>query len=144
MQARSRSLFEGQLIGPALRDSVRKLDPRTLARNPVMFLVEITAVVTLIFALTRDAATQQSFDLAISAWLWFTVLFANFAEAIAEGRGKAQADFLRKSKSETSARRLVGTKEEVVQAPELRRGDRIVITAGELIAADGDVVEGAG
>ena len=118
-------------------------------RNPVMFVVEVGALVSIFFAF-RDAHNgQASFDLAISAWLWFTVLFANFAEAMAEGRGKAQAEFLRRTKTETMARRLIATgagqapREERVSAALLRRGDRVVAEANELIATDGEIVEGA-
>ncbi|HEY8322525.1 MAG TPA: potassium-transporting ATPase subunit KdpB, partial [Candidatus Baltobacteraceae bacterium] len=130
----------------AVRDAFAKLDPRVQARNPVMFVVEIGAVATS-YLLVRHAIGHDpnaGFDFAIAAWLWFTVLFANFAEAVAEGRGKAQADFLRRTKSHTIARRLRpdGTIENVA-ASGLRKGDRIAIEAGELIAADGDVVEGA-
>jgi K+-transporting ATPase ATPase B chain len=108
-----------------------------------MFVVEVGALVSLLFAL-RDARNgQASFDLAISAWLWFTVLFANFAEALAEGRGKAQAEYLRRTKSDTLARRLAGGREERVSATQLRRGDRIVAEANDLIATDGEIVEGA-
>jgi K+-transporting ATPase ATPase B chain len=144
MAARSRSLFDRALLGPAVRDSFVKLDPRVQARNPVMFVVEAGAVVCTLFALRDVGNGHAPFDLAIAAWLWFTVIFANFAEAVAEGRGKAQADFLRRTKSDTSARRLKadGTIE-VVPATDLRRGDRVVVEANEAIATDGEIVEGA-
>ncbi|HEY0799149.1 MAG TPA: potassium-transporting ATPase subunit KdpB [Candidatus Baltobacteraceae bacterium] len=141
----SRSLFDREIIGRALVDSFIKLDPRWQVRNPVMFVVEIGAAVTLLFFL-HDVATHAStagFEFAISAWLWFTVLFANLAEAVAEGRGKAQAEFLRRTKSDTTARRIVNGKETVVSASALRKGDIIRVDSGDLIAGDGDVVEGA-
>jgi K+-transporting ATPase ATPase B chain len=146
VSTRSRSLFERSLVVPAIKDSFGKLDPRIQAKNPVMFIVEVGALVALGFAV-RDFAQgngNAGFDIAISLWLWFTVLFANFAEAIAEGRGKAQADFLRRTKSDTYANRLNadGTIENVV-ATMLRRGDRVVVTVNELIPADGEIVEGA-
>jgi K+-transporting ATPase ATPase B chain len=146
---RARSLLDPEILWPAVRDSFVKLDPRVQLRNPVMFIVEVGALVSIFFAF-RDARNgQASFDLAISAWLWFTVLFANFAEAMAEGRGKAQADFLRRTKTETTARRLVSSgagqaeREELISAAQLRRGDRVVAEVNDLIATDGEIVEGA-
>jgi K+-transporting ATPase ATPase B chain len=141
----ARSLFDREIISRALIDSITKLDPRWQARNPVMFVVEVGAAVTLLFFL-RDVVTHgkdAGFEFAISAWLWFTVIFANLAEAVAEGRGKAQAEFLRRTKTDTTARRIVNGKETTVNAAALRKGDLIRIDAGELIAGDGDVVEGA-
>jgi len=144
MAARSRSLLDRELLVPAIRDSFVKLDPRVQAKNPVMFIVEAGAVVCSLWTLRDLSDGRAGFDLAIAAWLWFTVLFANFAEALAEGRGKAQADFLRRTKSDTSARRIgAAGVEELVPATALRRGDRVVVTAGELIATDGEIVEGA-
>lgn len=133
----------GGLLDPAqlarsLPEAFRKLDPRTLWRNPVMFIVEVGAVWTTVLAVLDPSV----FGWLIVAWLWLTVLFANLAEAVAEGRGKAQADSLRKAKTDVVARRLAGTAEERVPAPELRRGDRVVVEAGEIIPGDGDVVEG--
>jgi potassium-transporting ATPase ATP-binding subunit len=143
MVSRSRSLFDRSIFLPAIRESFVKLDPRVQMRNPVMFIVEVGALVSIFYAF-RDARNgQASFDLAISAWLWFTVLFANFAEAIAEGRGKAQAEYLRRTKTDTIARRLVNGREERVPATQLRRGDRVVAEANDLIATDGEIVEGA-
>ncbi|HEY3674878.1 MAG TPA: potassium-transporting ATPase subunit KdpB [Candidatus Tumulicola sp.] len=143
---RERSLFDRAIITRAVLESLKKLDPRWQARNPVMFVVEVAALVTLLFYV-RDLASHNGsagFDFAISAWLWFTVLFANFAEAVAEGRGKAQADYLRKTKSDSIARLLRddGT-EECVPSTVLHKGDRFVVEAGEVIAADGEVLEGA-
>ncbi|MFI6313347.1 potassium-transporting ATPase subunit KdpB [Nocardia fusca] len=137
-------LLDPQLLLASLPQAVRKLDPRTLWRNPVMFIVEVGAVWATVLAI----AEPSFFAWAIVAWLWLTVVFANLAEAVAEGRGKAQADTLRKAKADTVARRLpdwspgaTGT-EEPVPAPELRRGDHVVVEAGQVIPGDGDVVEG--
>jgi K+-transporting ATPase ATPase B chain len=141
----ARSLFDREILSRALIDSITKLDPRWQARNPVMFVVEVGAAVTLLF-FARDIFTHgkdAGFEFAISAWLWFTVIFANLAEAVAEGRGKAQAEFLRRTKTDTTARRIVNGKETIVNAAALRKGDLIRIDAGELIAGDGDVIEGA-
>jgi K+-transporting ATPase ATPase B chain len=142
---RQRSLFDRAILGPATIDSFRKLDPRVQVRNPVMFICEVGALVTLIFAI-RDmfaANGEAGFDLAISLWLWFTVVFANFAEAVAEGRGKAQAEFLRRTKTDATANRVVDGRIETVVAALLRKGDRVRVEAGELIPADGEIVAGA-
>jgi K+-transporting ATPase ATPase B chain len=142
---KARPLFERRIVVRALRDSFAKLNPRSQARNPVMFVVEVGAAVTAYFFI-RDLVQHHSagFDFAISVWLWFTVLFANFAEAMAEGRGKAQADALRRTKTETTARKLV-TETQIVTVPatSLRRGDVVRIEAGEIVPADGDVISGA-
>ena len=121
---KARSLFDRAILTRAIVDSFLKLDPRWQFRNPVMFVCEIGALVTLGFFF-RDLRTHgpAGFDFAISIWLWFTVLFANFAEAVAEGRGKAQADFLRRTKTDTKARRIVDGREEIVSSTELRKGD---------------------
>ncbi len=141
---KTRSLFDRKILAVATLDSFRKLDPRWQFRNPVMFVCEVGALVTLLFFF-RDLRTHgpARFDLAISVWLWFTVLFANFAEAVAEGRGKAQADYLRRTKTETKARRVVDGREEIVSATLLHKGDVVRIAAGELIPVDGDVIHGA-
>jgi K+-transporting ATPase ATPase B chain len=149
-KAQSLSLFDSSILGRATADSFRKLAPRHVAKNPVMFVVEIGSVLTtLIFA--RDLLQRSStgaplwFTGAVSVWLWFTVIFANFAEAVAEGRGKAQADTLRKMRKETTARRLLaGTsgKEETVPSSLLRKGDRVVVDAGQLVPGDGEIIEG--
>ncbi|MBT2489831.1 potassium-transporting ATPase subunit KdpB [Streptomyces sp. ISL-96] len=132
-------LFDpGQLI-KSLPDAFRKLDPRVMVKSPVMFVVEVGSVLTTAFALTEPG---DWFGWTITAWLWLTVVFANLAEAVAEGRGKAQADTLRKAKTDTVARRLIGTDEERVPGAELRVGDLVVCEAGDLIPGDGDVVEG--
>ena len=139
-----RSLFDRSLVRRALRDACLKLDPRQVARNPVMFVVEVGSALTTYF-FARSLVTGASDALFVGQlclWLWFTVLFANFAEAMAEGRGKAQADSLRKSRSDVVARRVLGGVEERVPAPQLKKGDVFVCEAGETIAADGDIVEG--
>ena len=137
-------LFEPSIVKRATKEAFVKLDPRTVAKNPVMFVVEVGSVVTS-YLWIRGLLTHAPdtlFDGQVCAWLWFTVLFANFAEAMAEGRGKAQADSLRKARTDTSARKLVGGKEEIVSAPELRKDDLYVCEAGDFIAADGEVIEG--
>ncbi|MFG2910802.1 potassium-transporting ATPase subunit KdpB, partial [Kitasatospora sp. NPDC048286] len=136
----------GQLLR-ALPDALRKLDPRVLARNPVMFVVEVGSLLTTYSAIRHPGV----FAWLITVWLWLTVLFANLAEAVAEGRGKAQADTLRRARTEAVARRITGpwrpgltdVAEETVPAAELRLGDHVVVEAGEQIPGDGDVVEGA-
>ncbi len=132
---KARSLFDRAIIGRAIVDSFKKLDPRWQARNPVMFVVEVGSLVTTIFFI-RDLATHQGhagFDFAISAWLWFTVLFANFAEAVAEGRGKAQADYLRRTKSDTLAKKQ-DEHGNITEVPStlLRKGDIVQVDAGDL------------
>jgi len=142
----ARSLFDRTIVVRAVAESFVKLDPRWQLRNPVMFVVEVgAAVVTLFFFrdLFARAGHGAGFDLAIALWLWFTVVFANFAEAVAEGRGKAQADFLRRTKSDTQARKVVEGRTVMVNANELRKGDLIRVEPNEVIAGDGDVVEGA-
>ncbi|MGH8014123.1 MAG: potassium-transporting ATPase subunit KdpB [Candidatus Binataceae bacterium] len=138
------ALWDGGIVKSALADSIRKFDPRIQARNPVMFVVEVSALaVTLI--LIRDAlghGLAVGFELQIALWLWFTVGFANFAEAMAEGRGKAQADNLRKTRTETQARQLREDHEIMVPATSLRRDDVVLIKAGEVIPGDGEVIEG--
>ena len=139
------ALFEPKIVKRALGDALRKLDPRVMARNPVMFIVEIGSVFTTLLFL-KDITTAQVphvFNGLVAAWLWFTVLFANFAEAIAEGRGKAQADALRQTRSETLALVRLPSGETVERAStELTIGDLCVVDAGQLIPGDGDIVEG--
>ena len=127
----------------ALRDSLLKLNPRTLMKNPVIFVVEVGALITTVELLLPRHTTGAGFEIQITVWLWFTVLFANFAEAMAEGRGKAQADTLRKARAETVAKRVRqdGSIEEV-GGLKLRANDRVVVKAGEFIPGDGEVVEG--
>ncbi|MBD9385695.1 potassium-transporting ATPase subunit KdpB [Agrobacterium sp. AGB01] len=138
-------LFDPAIVLPAMRDAFIKLDPRQLVRNPVIFVTEVVAlVVTLLFL--RDLGynpSQATFSGQITAWLWFTVLFATFAESVAEGRGRAQADSLKKTKSELVARRLLSSgNTETVPATNLKVGDIVIVSAGELIPGDGDVIEG--
>src|SRR5690242_3005607 len=152
------SIFDPKIIRRAILDSFKKLDPRWQARNPVMFVVEIGSVITTIefvrFLFTQPSASlppgqllaETLFVLAVAIWLWFTVLFANFAEAMAEGRGKAQADTLRRARTTTMAKRLAshdrsGPVQEVA-APDLRKGDFVLVEAGDAIPGDGEVVEG--
>jgi K+-transporting ATPase ATPase B chain len=138
-------LWRGPIVKTALVESFKKLDPRHLAKNPVMFVVEVGSVVTTWFWIQglRTGSADAGFAGQITLWLWFTVLFANFAEAMAEGRGKAQAETLRKTKTETAAKRLDASgKTESVSAAELRKGDVIIVEAGDVIPADGEVVEG--
>jgi len=142
--SRSRPLFDPPIVKRAITDSLIKLNPRTMMKNPVMFVVEAGAVMTTILTV-RDVVSGTGvagFTFQITLWLWFTVLFANFAEAMAEGRGKAQADTLRKTKTETTARRMVGGRIETVSATLLRSGDIVIVEAGETIPGDGDVIEG--
>jgi K+-transporting ATPase ATPase B chain len=141
---RARPLFDPPIVKRAIGDSFVKLNPRLMMKNPVMFVVEVGAAMTTL-EVFKDLAMGQNigFTLQISIWLWFTVLFANFAEAMAEGRGKAQADTLRKTKTETMAKRLKnGKKYETVAATLLRRGDVVLVERGDIIPGDGDVIEG--
>ncbi|HEV2473893.1 MAG TPA: potassium-transporting ATPase subunit KdpB [Chthonomonadales bacterium] len=140
-----RALFEKEILKRACKDALRKLDPRIVARNPVMFVVEVGSAVTTYFSIRELSlrSPDRWFVLQVCMWLWFTVVFANFAEAMAEGRGKAQADALRKTRSEAQARKLVqGCKEELVPGATLRRGDCVVCEAGDTIPGDGEVIEG--
>ena len=137
------NLFNKKILIQATKDSFIKLNPVILIKNPVIFMVGIGSVLTTIAVISGIFSGNFSgFNLNIAIWLWFTVLFANFSEAIAEGRGKAQADSLRKSRVQTMARRLVGDKEETIAAPELRKGDVVICDAGDVIPSDGEVVEG--
>ena len=144
------SMFDKRIMGPALLESFKKLDPRELWRNPVMLCVEIASLITLvtfIMSLTGTNLEPAWFTGLVSVWLWLTVIFATFAEALAEGRGKARAASLRKSRTEVSAKRLkkpeFGSPFETVPAETLRKGDFILVEAPETIAGDGDVVAGA-
>ena len=142
--ARARPLFDPPIVKRAIGDSFRKLNPRTMMKNPVMFVVEVGAAMTTALVV-RDWVVGDHiwvFGLQITIWLWFTVLFANFAEAMAEGRGKAQADTLRKTKTETTARKITNGREQTVSATQLRAGDTVRVDAGETIPGDGDVIEG--
>jgi K+-transporting ATPase ATPase B chain len=144
-QIRKKSLADSAILSRAVADSFRKLNPRTMIKNPVMFVVEVGAVLTTIQLAWNAShhAGQFGFGLQITLWLWFTVLFANFAEAMAEGRGKAQADTLRKSRAETQAHRLRNDESiEIVVSSKLRSGDIVVVVAGDFIPGDGEVIEG--
>ncbi|CAO4136457.1 potassium-transporting ATPase subunit KdpB [Methylorubrum extorquens] len=146
MSRKTSSLFSAALVGPALLGSVRKLDPRAMIRNPVMFVVEVVAALTTVLFL-RDLVTGGSdlfFSGQIILWLWFTLIFANFAEALAEGRGKAQADSLRRTRTEMTAKRLTGRGRayETVSGTSLKVGDVVLVEAGDLIPSDGEVIEG--
>jgi len=132
-----------KMVGRAIRESFVKLDPRWMLRNPVMFVVEVGAVITTGYVVQQLLAQQSvSFTLQISIWLWLTVLFANFAEAMAEVRGRAQADTLRATRKDTPARRLRDGREETVSSRDLRRGDLVLVREGEIIPGDGEVIEG--
>ncbi|WP_346355605.1 potassium-transporting ATPase subunit KdpB [Azotosporobacter soli] len=142
---KKQSGFDSKMIGAAIVQSFVKLDPRVQFRNPVMFIVMIGSLVTtamLLRDLLQGGSTQVGFELQIAVWLWFTLLFANFAEALAEGRGKAQADALRKTRTETKAKRLKGDKVEWVDAASLKKGDIVLVEPGDIIPSDGEVIEG--
>src|SRR5580692_5264051 len=146
---RARPLFEPSIVRRAMVDSLRKLDPRHQVRNPVMFVVEVGSVLTTVLfvqALFGKGEAPPGFILAVSLWLWFTVVFANFAEAMAEGRGKAQAASLRKARKDIQAKRLPDAHREsattLVVASELRKGDHVLVVAGDQIPCDGEIVDG--
>jgi K+-transporting ATPase ATPase B chain len=142
---RARPLFDPEILGRALKESFVKLNPRIVAKNPVMFVVEVGAALTTVFVI-KDAvsgAGAMLFGVQIALWLWFTVLFANFAEAMAEARGKAQADNLRKTKSDTLAHKILPNgKVDMVLSSRLRSGDVVLVEAGNLIPGDGEVIDG--
>jgi len=142
MAKKNKAIWEWKIVRRALWDAVLKLNPHKMMGNPVMFVVEIGSVITTVLLFRGGGAFK--FNLQITFWLWFTVLFANFAEAMAEGRGKAQADTLRKARSETIANRLAGSNGQVEKIPssKLRTGDRVLVAAGEFIPSDGEIVEG--
>src|SRR5579863_5565359 len=138
MATRRQSIWDLKLVRSASWSSILKLNPRNMMGNPVMFVVEIGSVITTLL-LVLHPHEEFRFNLQITLWLWFTVLFANFAEAMAEGRGKAQAETLRKARSETMANRLLASGEtEEVASAKLRAGDMVVASAGELIPGDGE------
>ncbi|EFH80603.1 potassium-transporting ATPase subunit KdpB [Ktedonobacter racemifer] len=143
------SIFNGPILRRAMVDSLKKLDPRWQLKNPVMFVVEVGSVITTIEwvrLLLQGPVNEMWFTLGVAFWLWFTVIFANFAEAMAEGRGKAQADALRSTRTSMMAKRLKTSERQAgfteVQAPDLRKGDLVLVEAGEVIPGDGDVIEG--
>jgi len=146
LKKEGKGLFDGEILRRAAVDSFKKLDPRLMAKNPVMFVVEVGSVLTTVLFfrdLGKDTAAQNWFAGLVALWLWFTVLFANLAEAMAEGRGKAQADALRKARADTVAnvRRADGTIEQV-PSPQLQVGDECIIVAGELVPGDGEIIDG--
>lgn len=138
----SNPLFDRELMAPALRDAFFKFNPRVQIKNPVMFVSLIGAVLTTVYVVFRIGHGSKTFEFQIALWLWFTVYFANFAEALAEGRGKAQAASLRKSKTSTLARLLKGGSETKVSAADLKKGDTVVCETGDVIPGDGEVIEG--
>src|ERR1700746_2577024 len=142
MKPRKKAVWEWKIVRRAILDSILKLNPRKMMGNPVMFVVEIGSVIT--SALLFKGGTDFKFNIQITLWLCVTVLFPNFAEAMAEGRGKAQADTLRKARSETMANRLVGKEGRVEQIPssKLKPGDLVFCSAGAFIPSDGEIIEG--
>jgi len=142
MAKKKKAIWEWKIVRGAILDAFLKLNPRKMMGNPVMFVVEIGSVITTV--LLFQGGTAFKFNLQITLWLWFTVLFANFAEAMAEGRGKAQADTLRKARSETIANRLIGSNGNLERVPssKLRAGDLVFVSAGEFIPSDGEIIEG--
>src|SRR5882672_209691 len=142
MAQKAPSLFDWKLVQPALWDSVKKLSPGLMLKNPVMFVTMIGAVLTTV-AIFTAAIDQRGFILQLAIWLWFTVLFANFAEAIAEGRGKAQAQSWRRKRKNLVARCVRNGKIQEIDANSLKKGDVVIVRAGDVIPADGDVIEGA-
>jgi K+-transporting ATPase ATPase B chain len=148
-RGQARPLFEAAIVKRAIVDSFRKLDPRHQARNPVMFVVEVGSVFTTalwVQSIVGHGEARPGFILAISLWLWFTVVFANFAEAMAEGRGKAQADTLRKSRKDVQAKQIAEPRRDAPRSPvtaaQLRKGDFVIVEAGDFVPADGEIVEG--
>src|ERR1700741_3767671 len=145
---KKQAIWNAQIVKRAIVDSFKKLHPRKMMGNPVMFVVEVGSLLTSLQLIRGIIApirgvTHTGFELQITLWLWFTVLVANFPEAMAEGRGKAQADNLRKARTETIAHRVVsGDKVEDVAAPELRKDDVVIVSAGEFIPGDGEIVFG--
>src|SRR5215470_19047396 len=142
------SALDRRLLIPAIADAFRKLSPRTQFRNPVMFVVFVCSIATTLLwlqALGGHGEAPAGFILGVSLWLWFTLLFANFAEAIAEGRGKAQAEAMRRARTDLMAKRLTRPEDrlaiEVVPAPRLRRDDVVTVAAGDVIPCDGEVIE---
>ena len=137
------SFLSGEIIIQALKDALKKFHPRSMVKNPVMFVVAVGSVITT-FIVAGDIFDGHTsfFNIQVMIWLWFTVLFANFAEAIAEGRGKAQAEALKKNRSQIVARKLEGEEEISIPATELHKGDIVVCEAGDVIPSDGVIIEG--
>src|SRR6476620_4943810 len=138
------ALTDPKIVWPAIGSAFAKLDPRVMMKNPVMFVVEVVAALTTVIFIREwiSGSGHLGFTFQIILWLWITVLFANFAEAVAEGRGKAQAASLRRAKSDTMANRVTAGGVENVPAPDLKPGDVVLVAAGELIPSDGEVIEG--
>ncbi len=140
------ALFDGAILARAARDAFAKLNPARLIRNPVIFVTEVVSILVTVLAIRNLASGQPaSFALSIALWLWLTVLFATFAEAVAEGRGRARAESLRRARSDTMAKRLTGTSRTQtrnVPAPDLRRGDLVLVESGDLVPSDGEIIEG--
>jgi K+-transporting ATPase ATPase B chain len=148
-RGQARPLFDAPIVRRAIVDSLRKLDPRHQVRNPVMFVVEVGSMLTtglFVQALVGRGEAPPGFILAVSLWLWFTVLFANFAEAMAEGRGKAQADSLRKARKDIQAKQIAAPRRDAAPSPvlasKLRKGDLVLVEAGDTVPADGEIVDG--
>lgn len=144
MTAKALSIFDREILSQAIVESLKKLNPITMLKNPVMFVTEVGAAITTASIIFGTDNESLGFGFQISVWLWFTVLFANFAEAVAEGRGKAQANALRKTRTQTTAHRLIqdGLVQQDISADKLRKGDEVVVSAGEIIPADGEVIQG--
>ncbi|MFA6220716.1 MAG: potassium-transporting ATPase subunit KdpB [Desulfomonilaceae bacterium] len=144
MTAKALSIFDREILSQAVVESLKKLNPITMLKNPVMFVTEIGAAITTASIIFKPETESFGFGVQIAVWLWFTVLFANFAEAVAEGRGKAQANALRKTRSQTTAHRLLqdGLVQQDISADRLRKDDEVVVSAGETIPADGEVIQG--
>src|SRR5258708_7246794 len=140
------ALLDAKIVWPAIGSAVVKLDPRTLIKNPVMFVLEVVSALTTVILIRDlfDGGASIGFEFQIVVWLWFTVLFATFAEAVAEGRGKAQADSLRKTRTETQAKLLTGSDKtyRLVSGTSLKVGDIVLVEAGDNIPSDGEVIEG--
>lgn len=139
---KSNSLLDSKLVVPAMKDAFIKLDPRVQIKNPVMFVTLIGAALTTVYLVFGIGYGSKTFEIQIALWLWFTVLFANFAEAIAEGRGKAQAETLKRTRTQTMARLLESGKESKISAAELKKGNIVVCETGDMIPGDGEVIEG--
>src|SRR5438128_11209077 len=136
MTQKPASLFDWNIVGPAIADAFKKLNPRLMVKNPVMFVTMVGAALTTVGIFTAESALR-GFVAQLALWLWFTVLFANFAEAVAEGRGKAQAASLRRARKDTVARRVRNSREEKIAARMLQRGDLVACEGGDIIPAAG-------
>jgi len=144
MAAKTHSIFDPAIVVPAIGEAFKKLNPVHMLGNPVMFVTEVGAAITTVLMFAGTEGAPFKFLLQVTLWLWFTVVFANFAEAMAEGRGKAQADSLRKARTQTYGHRLTASgSTEQVAADQLRKGDLVIVTGGELIPGDGEIIEGA-